>query len=371
MGRRHLLPLAIVLLMHSVLWPTNPSCSQEVAEGSSVRGDSAQPRSVPVWDATSSKDVLTLQGHTNSVVSATFFSDGKKVLTGSGDRTARVWNAQTGEQLITIEGTGSNHCYASVNMDGSRILTVNTPVVKIWDAQSGCESRDFTRQVGLERHWPFPFHGSFSPDGKQIATASPVFQLSLRDTQTGDAVRTFEGIGYWPNWAIFSPNGKHLACGCQTVDDAVRIWDLPTGSERLVLKDHGGSAWSACFAPDSQRIATGSVNGKVRIWNVNSGKVLVTLMGHKRIVTAISFSPDGTRVLTGSQDGTARIWDAEAGTELFILRGHTGIVNAARFSPDGQRLVTASSDKTARIWDFQRFQDTRPADVNAPGSPSK
>src|SRR5512133_3885038 len=49
-------------------------------------------------------DLLTLKGHTGSVVSARFSADGSRILTASFDHTARVWDARTGGLLLTLRG---------------------------------------------------------------------------------------------------------------------------------------------------------------------------------------------------------------------------------------------------------------------------
>src|SRR5438067_2221103 len=46
----------------------------------------------------------TLKGHTGSVASVTFSPDGKCVLTGSYDTTARVWDAETGQEQAGLKG---------------------------------------------------------------------------------------------------------------------------------------------------------------------------------------------------------------------------------------------------------------------------
>ncbi|MDP2652008.1 MAG: hypothetical protein Q8O94_02640 [bacterium] len=44
-------------------------------------------------------EVRTLTGNSNSVLSAGFSPDGKLIVTGSGDRTAKLWDAQTGREI--------------------------------------------------------------------------------------------------------------------------------------------------------------------------------------------------------------------------------------------------------------------------------
>ena len=46
----------------------------------------------------------TLVGHTGEVWSAAFSPDGKRIVTGSWDRTAKVWDAGTGQELLTLKG---------------------------------------------------------------------------------------------------------------------------------------------------------------------------------------------------------------------------------------------------------------------------
>jgi hypothetical protein len=49
-------------------------------------------------------DALAFEGHSDSVTSAAFSSNGKQVISGSKDRTIRPWDAATGAPLQTLEG---------------------------------------------------------------------------------------------------------------------------------------------------------------------------------------------------------------------------------------------------------------------------
>ena len=44
-------------------------------------------------------ELLTIKGHSGWIFSAAFSPDGKSVVTGSGDRTAKVWEAVSAEQV--------------------------------------------------------------------------------------------------------------------------------------------------------------------------------------------------------------------------------------------------------------------------------
>src|SRR5262249_46774907 len=50
-------------------------------------------RTIKLWDAQSTEDVLTLRGHTSGVVSLAISPDGRMIASGSIDYTARIWSA--------------------------------------------------------------------------------------------------------------------------------------------------------------------------------------------------------------------------------------------------------------------------------------
>ncbi len=257
-------------------------------------------------------ELLMLTGHTHPVWSASFSPDGSRIVTGSGDKTAKVWDAKSGVEILTLKGHTDPVWSASFSPDGSRVVTASWDrTAKVWDAKSGAEV--FT----LKGHTRAVASSSFSPDGSRIVTGS---------------------------W-----------------DQTAKVWDARSGAEVLTLKDTS-SVTSASFSPDGSRIVTGSHDRTAKVWGANLGAEILTLKGHTDRATSASFSPDGSRVVTGSLDRTAKVWDAKSGAEVLTLTGHTEVVNSASFSPDGSRVVTASWDQTAKVWDARPFkpQDLAP-----------
>ena len=56
-------------------------------------------RTAKLWDAASGREVLTLKGHSGPVLSVAFSPDGLWIVTGSYDQTAKVWQAAQPEQV--------------------------------------------------------------------------------------------------------------------------------------------------------------------------------------------------------------------------------------------------------------------------------
>ena len=55
-----------------------------------------------LWSA-DGKPLATLAGHTDVVSCAVFSPDGRRIVTASSDNTARLWNAN-GQMLVTLSG---------------------------------------------------------------------------------------------------------------------------------------------------------------------------------------------------------------------------------------------------------------------------
>ena len=50
------------------------------------------------------KNQRTLKGHTGAVWSVAFSPDGKRIVSGSEDKTLKVWDATTGQEMLTLKG---------------------------------------------------------------------------------------------------------------------------------------------------------------------------------------------------------------------------------------------------------------------------
>jgi WD40 repeat protein len=91
-------------------------------------------RTVKVWDAETGRELLTLQGHTNTVTTVAVTPDGKRVVSASDDRTVRLWDSTTGYETMALKMTKEGVRAMSVSPDGKRIFAVGTNSVKVWDA---------------------------------------------------------------------------------------------------------------------------------------------------------------------------------------------------------------------------------------------
>ena len=79
------------------------------------------------------------RGHTEAVYSVAFSSDGKRIVSGSTDKTVRAWDAETGAAIgVPLLGhTNLIKCVA-FSPDGKRIASCSTDTtIRVWNSQKG------------------------------------------------------------------------------------------------------------------------------------------------------------------------------------------------------------------------------------------
>jgi WD40 repeat protein/tRNA A-37 threonylcarbamoyl transferase component Bud32 len=316
----------------------------------------AYAKTTTMWDARTGAELFTLNGHAHTVSAVSISPDGSRVLTGSGDETAKMWDAKTGAELFTLKGYKGWVRAVTWSPDGSRIATgSDDKTVKVRDSKTGADL------FALKGHKGSVNAVAWSPGGSRIATGSSDQTARVWDARTGDELLTLRGHTDLVTSVSFSSDGSRIATG--STDLTAKVWDARTGADSLILDGGMERVYAAAFSPDGTRVIIGGYNRypnpNAKICDARTGAEVVGLKGHQGQVYAVSWSPDGSRVITGCYDHIARIWDARTGAELLTLKGHTKIVSVASFSPDGTKVLTASWDGTIKVWDALNGEEVR------------
>jgi WD40 repeat protein/serine/threonine protein kinase len=330
-----------------------------------------------------------------------FSPDGRLLLAGSMDGTARLWDGGTGAPILhgrpmqTVRAAvfspsgknvllGGNNCrlweiakedrperlagpvrLIAVSQDRQTLVgTDSEGQIRLWKLATG---KPFGEALGPESKAYDHYNAVFSPDGKTLAMARHLaHRIGLWDAATGKPLGTLEYSEYKDpegkpleerpldehpgpaNALAFSPDGKILLVGYGNwaIGNVHCLWDV--ASRKLIGQPvkHRFSVGFVAFSPDGKTFVTDGQR-----WDTETGKPVSGPLNARNAILEVR-SPDGKTLLTGNRDGTARLWDAATGKPLGELMRHAGGISAVAFSRDGKMFATGSGDGTAQLWDF-------------------
>jgi WD40 repeat protein len=257
-------------------------------------------------------------GHSELPHAVAVFADGRKVVSGSWDKTVKIWDAESGEELLTI-GHIDRVFAVAVFADGKRVVSasgeLDAPpvrcVVKIWDAESGAELCTMSGHSELVRAV------AVFADGKRVVSGSNDRTVKIWDAESGAELCTMSGHSDWVDKVAVSADGRKVMSGSS--DKTVKIWDAESGAELCTMTGHvanGGSMWDygcgmnavAVFA-DSTKVVSGSgICGDltVKVWDMESGQLIwsTEIAGFDSVndgatsVEAVVVSADGSGIVS-------------------------------------------------------------------------
>lgn len=330
-----------------------------------------------------------------------FSSDGSTLLDVQGRRLT-FWDTATGSRRASLtlkRGQMLSYLSLMLSPDGRTVAIGNlkSGTLTLWHCERGpTHTIDLKRCVGRKGR----IGAVLSPSGNELAVAAehdgiwePVTLWDLASGQQlataplverpidhlsflpdGETLFLHNTKGAWVNrwradhldldghqdeaWSLaFSPDGRILASGCDSVHESntLKLWDTASGRLSRSWKAHDSTVSSLAFARGGRVLATASLGakGNLRLWDAGTGQLLAELEGHTAKVRSVAFHPDGRLLASAGSDRVIRLWDPRSGRVVLTLPGHEADVRQVALSPDGRILASASNDSTVRLWNAQ------------------
>jgi len=307
-------------------------------------------------------EIFVQLGHSNSIKSVFFTSDGNYLVSGSDDRTVKIWEAATGKEIRTLRHDAEVTAIA-LSPDHKTILAGDQKGnLTVWEVATG-KSPGKLAAKGLGGISSL----SFSPDGRHAVT-SDFFKLAYFDVTAKKEVFALDrgqdlltkDLSAQVNVAAFTKDSRYLVLGIKIIDGhykshgiSIGIYDIQRKKrvKNFELLKGDAEIYSLAVSPDEKRFLVSASLARSKDLFDKSGKVLVVDAQNGVILKEFSFpepffqvaySPDGHHAAIGNY-GEVILYETDRWSVARKIRGHVPVA----FSPDGQSLIYGNDNTWA------------------------
>lgn len=238
-------------------------------------------------------------GHAQSIDAISYSPNGKLVLTGSYDNTAKLWDASSGKLLRSFD----------------HYTNIVTAAV-------------------------------FSKTGKYFAVADFDGRVEVRNSLTADIVAEFKLNGVQS--IVFNKDDRYLLVG--SADYTATLLDIAGERIAAVIKDHSGAIIKAFFSPDETKIITASDDQSIKVYDIAKGENILSLSTGNAEINEIQKAGNTNLYVTSCSDNLVRIWDINKGILVNTIKPHDSKLTTFCLSDDGKTFCTGASNGSIKEW---------------------
>ncbi|KAF4587678.1 WD domain-containing protein [Ophiocordyceps camponoti-floridani] len=241
-----------------------------------------------LFDVASSSLIDSVQAHEGAIWSLQVHPDGRSVVTGSADKTAKFWDFK----IVQEEILGTKRTRPKLKLVQSRTLKVSDDVLSL----------------------------RFSPDSRLLA-------VSLLDNTVKvffvDTLKLYLNL-YGHKLPVLSMDISYDSklIVTSSADKNIRIWGLDFGDCHKALFGHQDSILQVAFVPhnsdgNGHHFFSSSKDRTIRYWDADKFEQIQRLDGHHGEVWSMAVSRSGTFLVSAGHDKCMRVWE-ESDEQIFL-----------------------------------------------------
>jgi WD40 repeat protein len=285
-----------------------------------------------IFDAQNRTLLKRLHGHPGAGFAAVFSHDGERVITVSPGGLAFIWDVKSGKQLNKLEreqpisdnDSGSLYSVAFSNDNNKVIIGSRDGWLRLYDSNTGNKSKTLYPLKTQHPYTRIVVTVAFSPDNKQVIAGSDDLKRNIKVLDADTLKPQFDF-------------------------DALDAGDISSDMSRKASQVHE-SLNDIAFSKDGKKAVVALTSGNIRIWDVYKRVILQRMKAYYGSPFAVGFAPDNNRVITGSSDGTVIIFDSDSGQPLLTFRTGGMPIAYVAFSANGDRVVAANYGAKVGTW---------------------
>ena len=286
----------------------------------------------PSDDTASGKPELMVQvGHTSKLKAVAFSPDGKQLVTGGLDHSARLWDVETGRELRCFHGHTDSLTAVAFSPDGKQIITGSTDnSVRVWNPRTGKETAKF--------YWEGVEYLAYSFDGSSVLSREGSHIQAILWNLDENTQLYFDKPGTHHACAAYSPTRHEVLTGNR---DGASLWE----TEGAHIRTFPGAAYQVAFSPDGNMIAVaGGLLEPITVWS-REGDKLASFMTPMASYGHLFFLPGNKELLAITSENTVERWDLESHQiPVQVIKGEGGyMTDPIAISTDCSYLVRCAS----------------------------
>lgn len=241
-----------------------------------------------LFDIASAAKIGQVEAHEGSIWSLQVHPDGRSLVSGSADKTAKFWNFE----VVQEEIPGTKRTTPRFKLAHKRTLKVADDILSV----------------------------RFSPDARLLAVA-------LLDSTVKvffvDSLKLFLNL-YGHKLPVLNMDisfDSKLIVTC-SADKSVRLWGLEFGDCHKTFFAHQDSILQVVFVPHNQdghghHFFSSSKDKMIRYWDGDKFEQIQRLDGHHGEVWALAVSKTGDFLVSASHDKSIRVWE-QTDEQIFL-----------------------------------------------------